>query len=111
MDPLYLILMYDGASSLHPIELILCGSTVLHVSSNVLSRDCADPVYAEWLCYVAGIIHQNGLKTGVNCILIFVHETTSHVHQRYISMYGFHLVWIFSIELSPDGTGPLCWTC
>jgi hypothetical protein len=39
VDPLYMILMCDAASSLHQTELILCGSTVLHVSSNVLSRD------------------------------------------------------------------------
>jgi hypothetical protein len=87
-----MILMCDAASSLHQTELILCGSTVLHVSSSVLSQECADPLYAVWLCYAACI---RSTKTSCNKVNPEYLDICAWDYKPCSSKRRFH-VWISS---------------
>ncbi len=114
VDPLYVISMCEATSCAHPIDSILCGSTVLQVSSNYLSPDSADPLYLACLCYVTCIIDQIELWQHGSLVLdmhlwSFMHfPWTLHVHVLISTS-----VWIYFTESSPGGTGPVyaTWHC
>ena len=113
-DQLYTIFMCGATCWLYWIDFILCGFTVLQVSSNKLSPDSAEPLYLACLYYGICII---------DLIELWQHESTAiNMHVRSFKHFPWKVcvhvlillcVWIYAMELSPDGIGPmyLTWKC
>ncbi len=90
VDPLYVTSMCEATSCAHLIDSILCGSTVLQVSSNYLSPDSDDPLYLACLCYM-----WHALLTKLSCdsmdpqYWICICEVSCIFHGHYMYMYWF----------------------
>ncbi len=102
-------------SHLNSVNYILCGSTVLHVSSKLLSPDSVDhciwQVCAMLLALLTHVCWDRMDLLRFHCNWYAFVKVQSFSMKGNVHVLISTSVWIYLIEFGLDGTGPLYATC